>query len=177
MKILKVYFCDVITNELYYKLCRLHPRSQCGCTLNLTFSALPAYTDCIQRAYRIFSLETLRPRISVRDARGVKKPLPFPYCISELNNRSDYTLQNMVNASCLSIQRNSTLKFKGSGLFHFKVTANQPHFTFCNLQTYFLVYVESTKLPYPGQELVMVMTAFVLGFVILCTFWVYFYLK
>ena len=143
----------------------------------MTYSVLPAYTDCIQRAYRIFSLDTLRPRISVRDARGNKKTLPFPYCLSEINNRSDYTMQNAVNSSCLSMKRNSTIRFIGSGLFHFKVTANQPNFTFCNLQTYFLVYVESTKLPYPAKDLVMVMTAFILGFILLCTFWVYYYLK
>ena len=141
----------------------------------MTISVDPEFSDCIQRAYRVSSEEKFIPKLYLIHSNGKKSPLSFPYCLTEVNNRTDFTINNKVSTNCLSMQRNSSLKFKAAGLFHFKVTPNKPVHSFCELDTHFLVFVASTTLPSPSKDLVRVMTAFCFGTIILCTFWLHYY--
>ena len=152
-------------------------RPQCGCTLDMMISVLPEQSDCIQRAYKISFEEEFVPILFFIDSAGKKSNLSFPYCLTEVNNREEFTISKAVSANCLSLQKKSSLKFTAPGLFHFKVTANKVGYTFCNLETYFLVFVASTNLPVPSKDLVRAMTAFCFGALILCTFWFHYYLK
>ena len=143
----------------------------------MTISVQPELSDCIQRAYRIYLEETFVPKLFLVDAAGTKSNLSFSYCLDEVNNRDEFTISKGVSANCLSMQKKSSIKFDAPGLFHFKVTVDKLGNTFCNLETYFLVFVAKAYLPDPSKSLVRAMTAFCFGALILCTFWFHYYVK
>ena len=143
----------------------------------MTISVQPDQSDCIQRAYRVFFVEQFIPRLFLIDSDGTKSRLAFPYCITEVNDRKDFTIENKVSRNCMSTAKNSSLKFDGSGLFHFKVKASQAGNTFCDLVTYFIVFVDDAPMPYPAQDLVRAMTSFCFGSMILCTFLLHYHFK
>lgn len=143
----------------------------------MTISVQPSHSDCIQRTYKIFFVEEFIPQLLVINGDGTKSRLTFPYCITEINDRKDFTIMNKASDKCMSTSKKSSLKFDGSGLFHFKVKANKSGNTFCDLETYFMVFVADAPMPHPAQDLVRAMTSFCFGSIILCTFLLHYHLK
>ncbi|XP_065071427.1 uncharacterized protein LOC135696077 [Rhopilema esculentum] len=161
-----------------YKQCHgKQSRASCGCTLNATISSRPDETDCIQRVFKVYFMEEFTPKLFVVDRDGTRTDLKFPYCITELNERKDYSIENKVRPGCMSAAKKSALKFDGSGLFHFRVNVIKSGYTFCDLQTYFIIFVADAPMPYPAQELVRAMTSFCFGSIILFVFLINFHLK
>ena len=167
------YYCKRLLSELYgtkllERCVYIHYRLSCGCTENMTYSSLPAHSDCIQRAYILGFYEKLKPRLYVSYINGTRTRLTFPYYLYEVNNRTDYKIKHAINQS--QYGANSSLELKASGLYHFKVTVVKPGYTFCDLEAYFIIFVANAPLPHPVLELVRVMTAICFGTALLVVF-------
>eukprot|EP00794_Sanderia_malayensis_P005254 gene5254-5918_t len=129
----------------------------------MTISSSPLHTDCIQRVYNVDYHEKFQPRLFIIDMNSTRTLLAFPYFVTELNNRTDYEIENGLANNRMSRPANSKLKFKGSGLYHYKVTVVKSGHTFCDLQTYFIIFISNEPLPDPAQDLVRTMTSFCFG--------------
>ena len=68
------------------------------------------------------------------------------------------------------MRRNSSIKFKGSGLYHFKIQPVNANVSFCKLEAEFLLYVDGTPFAHPIDEIAQTFTAFLFGFILLGLF-------
>lgn len=122
--------------------------------------------------YRISYTEKLVPKIYVK--RGTKvSAMEYPYYVREQNDRRDFLLADTSMISgvvALFPERKSSIQFKGSGLFHFKIEAAFTNISFCSLSTEFIVYVVNAPLAQPIEDIIRVTTAIFFGFVVLSIF-------
>lgn len=160
---------------LRYKQCKgKDRRSNCGCTNQMRGSSLVEHSDCIDTVYRMMFSETLTPRFVVLQD-GREEPLRFPFYLEELNQRKDFIILSAsdltfpgLSSPVLRQERNSSIQFEGSGLYHFRARIVQENYTFCALTDDFMVFVVDTPLPFPVNDVVRACTG--MGFASLLFF-------
>lgn len=160
---------------LRYKQCKgKDRRSNCGCTNQMRGSSLVEHSDCIDTVYRMMFSETLTPRFVVLQD-GREEPLRFPFYLEELNQRRDFIILSAsdltfsgLSSPVLKQERNSSIQFEGSGLYHFRARIVQENYTFCALTDDFMVFVVDTPLPFPVNDVVRACTG--MGFASLLFF-------
>lgn len=160
---------------LRYKQCKgKDRRSNCGCTNQMRGSSLVEHSDCIDTVYRMMFSETLTPRFVVLQD-GREEPLRFPFYLEELNQRRDFIILSAsdltfpgLSSPVLRQERNSSIQFEGSGLYHFRARIVQENYTFCALTDDFMVFVVDTPLPFPVNDVVRACTG--MGFASLLFF-------
>lgn len=161
---------------LRYKQCKgKDRRSNCGCTNQMRGSSLVEHSDCIDTVYRMMFSETLTPRFVVLQDGREEEPLRFPFYLEELNQRKDFIILSAsdltfsgLSSPVLKQERNSSIQFEGSGLYHFRARIVQENYTFCALTDDFMVFVVDTPLPFPVNDVVRACTG--MGFASLLFF-------
>lgn len=161
---------------LRYKQCKgKDRRSNCGCTNQMRGSSLVKHSDCIDTVYRMMFSETLTPRFVVLQEDREEEPLRFPFYLEELNQRRDFIILSAsdltfsgLSSPVLKQERNSSIQFEGSGLYHFRARIVQENYTFCALTDDFMVFVVDTPLPFPVNDVVRACTG--MGFASLLFF-------
>lgn len=161
---------------LRYKQCKgKDRRSNCGCTNQMRGSSLVEHSDCIDTVYRMMFSETLTPRFVVLQDGREEEPLRFPFYLEELNQRRDFIILSAsdltfpgLSSPVLKQERNSSIQFEGSGLYHFRARIVQENYTFCALTDDFMVFVVDTPLPFPVNDVVRACTG--MGFASLLFF-------
>jgi len=144
-------------------------RLGCNCTSVMQTSFRLSDSDCIYRVYRLFYSEKLIPKVYLKHDDTISQ-LEKPYYIKELNNRDDYFLSDTKDNDDQTMIQQSSISFKASGLYHFKVELVDKTISFCLLETEFIVYVDGAPLPHPAEDLVRAGTSMIFGTAILAVF-------
>lgn len=153
----------------------------CGCTKEMEISTKISQSDCIKKVYRLVYPEKFVPRLLLQQKFKNDTAFDKLMRLSELNSRTDYILTNSIQTSngaeAISMESNTTIELKGSGLYHFHVDVFDKNASYCNFETEFLVYVDGTPLPKAVESLIEAFTAFVFGFILLGLFLYQYYKK
>ncbi|CAH1782757.1 unnamed protein product [Owenia fusiformis] len=140
-------------------------RAMCTCTDEMKFSDDVKYSDCHQRVYRLLFPGKLTLNFTVNQPGKQTYVLEEQYIIhiSEQNNRKDYTTSSKASSmlkfakaskdlgdtsKLLTPGGTALITMFASGLYHFKVTL-MDGFTYCPLETQFMVFVDSPPLAFP----------------------------
>ena len=175
----------VTQNTMRYKQCnKKKERSECGCTDQRRGSSLVQNSDCIDTVYRMLFSETLRPRFVVLQEGIEIQPLNFPFYLEELNQRKDFMILSPsdlsfpgISTTILKQELNSSIQFKGSGLYHFRVRVVQENYTFCSLTDEFIVFIVNAPLPFPVKDVVRACTAVAFASLLIIVYIRYFHGK
>ncbi|XP_069771575.1 cation channel sperm-associated auxiliary subunit beta-like [Narcine bancroftii] len=169
-----------------YKQCAGKQSSQeCGCTEAMRLSSFIEYSDCRQRVFRVlYPASDLGISLMLRKSKEQDQILssPFFVTIKELNNRTSWRATSTIFNPSFSklrqfFEKNLTIynpqelviSLFGSELYHFRITAI-PGVSLCDLFTEFQIYVDEPPMAYPFQYLVSMITATVLGAIIMFYF-------
>lgn len=142
-------------------------QNECNCTKGMRRSMSKLYTDCIQQVLNLPypGDHIFKFRLFDDSADYGLLPPDEPIILTEINDRTDFIigLPDDVSTSTLGVLRdyypdiplytssNTTIRFNGTGLFHFQVTT-LPSFSYCNLTTEFIFFLYKPPLSFPmGQ--------------------------
>ncbi|XP_068707343.1 cation channel sperm-associated auxiliary subunit beta-like [Montipora foliosa] len=172
-------------NTLRYKQCKGKTyRSECGCTDQMRGSSLVQHSDCIDTVYRMLFSETLKPSFVVLQEDSDTQALKFPFYLEELNQRQDFLILSSsdltfsgFSSAVLKQELNSSIQFKGSGLYHFRAYVVQENYTFCSLTDEFIVFIVNTPLPFPVNDIVRACTGMAFASLMIIVYIRYFHGK
>ncbi|XP_055496092.1 cation channel sperm-associated auxiliary subunit beta-like [Leucoraja erinacea] len=172
-----------------YKQCAgKKSREECGCTPEMRLSSFAEFSDCRQRVYRVqYPAYDLDISLLLRKSEENDQALTSPFFVvfNEVNNRVNWRATSTILTPSFSKLRKLyenvftihnpdgiVISLFGSELYHFRVTVI-PGVSLCELVTEFQIYVDDPPMAYPFHFLVSMITAIILGTIIM----IYFFLQ
>eukprot|EP00062_Callorhinchus_milii_P022272 gi/632979873/ref/XP_007906716.1/ PREDICTED: cation channel sperm-associated protein subunit beta [Callorhinchus milii] len=184
-------FYKISKESGHYKQCALKmSREECGCTDEMKLSSYAIYSDCRERVFSIlYPVHNLSISLYMKRPGMNDIPLGVPYfiTITEVNNRTNWKIiGNNIDPSLKKLRKYFSLtlssipysaqglflKLLGSELYHFRVTVI-PGVSFCELVEEFQIYVEDPPMAFPFQTLISMITAMLLGAVLIIYFFIH----
>ncbi|KAL7754410.1 hypothetical protein RI367_000391 [Sorochytrium milnesiophthora] len=147
-----------------YKKCAGQPsRMACGCLPREYQSLMVQDSDCINATMWSNYGNSFVPVFQVAQKNRALRPLTAPFLVVEMNNRTDWCINECTSASSQQIQatiypaQSSSIVWQGGGLYHFRVYA--PVSDSCNITTDVPIFVLNAPTRSSVQQTIMAITA------------------